>query len=287
LKELGTAVLLGDFESGSDEWHKLRGEGLGGSEIGTVLGLNPYESAYTLMHKKCGLIPSELTPNWSIRFGRAFEAPILELFKEEHPELDIQTTGTWAHKDHNWMHANPDALYFAENGEIGIVEIKTARAPWDEVPAAYVAQVMWYMHVFGVKKAYIVAVAGWNWEEHVIEYDEFYAEVMIASATRFMEYVRTQTKPDWDGSESTYQTARMANRGVEESSADIGNLSIQLQVAQANYDTAKNELTKLKSQVLDLMGESRHAVDGKTGRVVASKQQRKDGIPYLVMKGNK
>ena len=31
-----------------DEWLKQRSKGLGGSDAGAVMGLNPYKSAYTL-----------------------------------------------------------------------------------------------------------------------------------------------------------------------------------------------------------------------------------------------
>ncbi len=285
MKELGNAKFLGDFSPDTPEWHALRGEGIGGSEIGTIMGLNPYESPYTLWHKKSGLIPSDITPNWSIRFGKAFESPILELFKEQHPELEVFTTGTWANTAEPWMHANPDAIYRDADGNYGIIEIKTARAPWDDIPPAYVAQVQWYMHVFGFKRAYIAAVAGWNWEEHVVEYDNFLCSVQIATARRFRKYLSDGVKPDWDGSENTYETARRANSGMEAESVDIGNLSTRLLLAHENYDVAKKELSKVKAEVLDKMGYAQHAaaVDEGQSLIIASKQQRKDGLPYLVI----
>ena len=73
------ALNLGVHESGSDEWRNLRDMGIGGSEIGTIMGLNPWESAFSLWAKRTGQIPDPPINNWSIRFGRAFELPMLEL----------------------------------------------------------------------------------------------------------------------------------------------------------------------------------------------------------------
>jgi len=69
---LNGARLLGVYPPGSPEWHAERSLGIGGSEVGTILGLNPWESAYALWAKKLNLIPSEIKENWAIRFGKAF-----------------------------------------------------------------------------------------------------------------------------------------------------------------------------------------------------------------------
>jgi predicted phage-related endonuclease len=47
LEALLEAKFLGDFEAGSQEWHDLRNEGgaIGGSDIGAIAGLSPWESA--------------------------------------------------------------------------------------------------------------------------------------------------------------------------------------------------------------------------------------------------
>lgn len=289
-EQLGNAVFIGDFEADSPEWHKLRSEGIGGSEIGTILGLNPWESAYTLWHKKQGLIPDQLEPNWSIRFGKAFEQPILNLFEEQHPELEFVTAGTWRSKTYAFQHANPDAVYQDKNtGEYVVVEVKTSRAPWDEIPKHYLAQLQWYLDTFQFKRGYIVAVAGWNWEEHEIAYDEFQASVAIASATRFWGYMTNAVKPDWDGSESTYETVRKISNSEFDGEFEAGDLGMYLSLAQTKADEAVAELNKLKSQVLEEMGSAKVAVfttdHGKF--VVASKQRRGDGLPYLQVKKTK
>lgn len=284
-EDTATGEYLGNPESGSAKWHELRSKVIGGSEIGTIAGLNQYESAYTLWHKKTGLIDSEITENWSIKFGKAFEEPIVKMFAAEHPELEVMQTGTFRNKVHAWQGANPDAI--ARNrktNEFEIIEIKTARREWEEIPQAYIAQVQWYMHVLGIKKSRIVAVAGWQWFEQEIPYDEFFALALEDSAKRFWEALETQTKPTWDGSTSTYETVRSMNSGVLEESVEIPKeLALSLSEANNGSKEATQQLNKIKSMVHDAIGNAKYATTN--GTVVASKQTRNGSRPFLVIKG--
>ena len=286
---LGTADFIGDFESGTPEWHQLRLQGVGGSEIGTILGWNNWESAYTLWHKKKGLIEdADLSDNVAVFIGNAMEQPILKRFAEKHPELEIWTTGTWRNQTHGWMHANPDAIYRNKNtDEWGIIEVKTGRNPWNGVPPTYRAQILWYMGVFGFKQGYLIGTPGYEWKEIPMEYDDFEMQAYILAGKRFMDYLHNDVKPDWDGSESTLTTVRTLNPLIEDSEVEVGEIGVNLYHAQKKADEAQAELNSYKSAVLDYMGTAKHAtttVDGEGTFRVASRQARKDGLPYLVVK---
>ena len=54
------ALNLGVYDSGSAEWNELRSKGIGGSEIGTIMCFNPWESAFALWAKRTGQIPDPL-----------------------------------------------------------------------------------------------------------------------------------------------------------------------------------------------------------------------------------
>jgi len=284
MEDIGTGVFASDAESNTPEWHAERAKGLGGSELGTILGLNPYESAYTLWHKKMGLVEDHVEPNWSIRFGNAFERPILELFAEEHPELEIFETGSFYHKQHEWMRANPDAIAVdRETGEWQIIEVKTARAGWDEIPKHYISQVQWYMSVLGFTKGTIVAVAGWNYVEHELELDPFVNKVNFTAAQRFYNSLTTGEKPDWDGSKSTYETVRLLHPDISDEAVEIPQeLASGLIEKNNQFLQAQAELNKMKSQVYDAMGKAKHATS--SGEVVAMRQARGFGKPYLVIR---
>lgn len=289
LKELGNALLLGNFESGSEEWHQLRNEEgvIGGSDIGAIAGLSPFESAITKWAKKTGQVSDEIKPSMSMRLGTKLEAPILEIFAEEHPELEVYTTGTWAHREFNWQRANPDALYKKPDGTWGILEIKFSRDYWTEVPQHYRAQVLWYMQVFGITESKLAALAGSSYQEYEIEWDSFEACSLVASAYRFREHILENKMPEWDGSSSTFETIRAMNPNIQDGEVDLDELGLRYFEALSQYESSEKALNEMKSRVLASMeGKKKGIVYGEHA---LSLRSRAGGYPYLhnEMKGKK
>lgn len=283
LKEttLGDAIFLGNYESGSEEWHNLRNEdaAIGGSDIGAIAGLSPWESAITKWAKKTGQISDVVEPNMSMRLGTILESPILEIFSQEHPDYEIYTTGTWAHKDFSWQRANPDALYRKPDGTWGIIEVKFSRDYWSEVPQHYRAQVLWYMNVFAIQEAVLVALAGSSYQEFPVEWDAFEASSLIAAAHRFRESVLKEQMPDWDGSNSTFETIRAMNPKIEDGEEHLDELGVNYFNALTDYEQTEKRLTELKSRVLKAMaGKKRGIVYGDH---VISLRARGLGNPYI------
>lgn len=281
LTELGNAKLLGNFANGSEEWHNLRNEPgvVGGSEIAACAGLSPYESAITKWAKKTGQIADEIKPSMSMKIGTKLEQPILELFADEHPELEIWTTGTWANKDNDWQRANPDGLYKTADGTWGIIEIKFSRDYWTEVPQHYRCQVLWYMQVFGIKQATLVALAGSSYQEYTIEWDDFEAQSLVAAAERFRQAVLDFKMPEWDGSNSTFETMRAINPNIEDGEVDLDELGLRYFEALDRHANSEQVLNEMKSRVLAAMeGKKRGLIYGDHA---ISLRSRAGGYPYL------
>ena len=279
--QLLDAVLLGDFANGSPEWHELRNEPgvIGGSDIAACAGLSSWTSPITLWAKKTGQIPDEVTPNMSMKLGTILEEPILQLFADEHPELTILTTGTWANKTYPWMRANPDGLYLDADGNWGIVEVKFSRDYWTAVPQSYRAQVLWYMKVFGIKQAKLVALAGSSYQEYDIEWDQFEADTLFEAAVRFRHACLELKMPDWDGSNSTLETVRALNPNIEDGEVDLDELGVHYFNAVQDAEAANTKLTELKSRVVKAMeGKKRGLVYGDH---LISLRSRAGGMPYL------
>jgi putative phage-type endonuclease len=279
--ELFDAVLLGDFANGSQEWHDLRNEPgvVGGSDIGAIAGLSSWESCITKWAKKTGQIPDEVTPNMSMKLGTILESPILNLFAAENPELEIYETGTWANKENPWARSNPDGLYKDAEGNWGIIEVKFSRDYWSGVPQAYRAQVLWYMRVFGIKQAKLVALAGSSYMEFDIEWDEFEAQTLWDSAVRFRQACLDMKMPYWDGSNSTLETIRALSPGIVDTEVDLDDLGM-------HYINAVDELEKVTVKTTELKARVIQAMDGaKRGLVfgehLLSLRSRAGGAPYL------
>jgi putative phage-type endonuclease len=275
------AVLLGDFANGSQEWHDLRDEpgAVGGSDIAPIAGLSQWESAITKWAKKTKQIPDEITPNMSMRLGTKLEAPILEIFTEEHPELTVYETGTWANKENPWARSNPDGLYQTEDGSWGIVEVKFSRDYWTAPPQAYRAQVLWYMKVFGIRQAKLVALAGSSYQEYDIEWDEFEAQILWDAAIRFREACLEMKMPYWDGSNSTLETIRALSPGITDTEVDLDELGMHYINSVTELDKATAKMTELKARVIQAMdGAKRGLIFGEHW---LSLRSRAGGAPFL------
>jgi putative phage-type endonuclease len=275
------AVLIGDFANGSQEWHDLRDEpgSVGGSDIAPIAGLSQWESCITKWAKKTKQIPDEVTPNMSMRLGTKLEAPILDIFTEEHPELTVYETGTWANKENPWARSNPDGLYQTESGEWGIVEVKFSRDYWTAPPQAYRAQVLWYMKVFGIRQAKLVALAGSSYQEYDIEWDEFEAQILWDAAIRFREACLEMKMPYWDGSNSTVETIRALSPGIVDTEVDLDDLGMHYINSVDELEKATTKMTELKARVIQAMdGAKRGLVFGEH---LLSLRSRAGGAPYL------
>jgi putative phage-type endonuclease len=281
INEIQDAALLGDFENGSPEWHELRNEpgAIGGSDIAAIAGLSQWESAYTKWAKKTKQIPDSIEPSMSMRLGTKLEAPILEIFSEEHPELELYTTGTWANKEEPWMRANPDAIYADSTGEFGILEVKFSRDYWTAVPQSYRAQVLWYMRVFGLKKAKLVALAGSTYQEFDIEWDQFEADTLFGAAIRFRNHVVQERAPQWDGSNSTLETVKKLNPNISDGEVDLDDLGMHYFNKLDEFERVEKELTELKSRVLFAMSGNKRGLIYGEHRI--SLRARGAGLPYL------
>lgn len=287
--KINQAELVGVFQDGSEEWHKARSQGIGGSEIGAIMGLSPFSSAYRVWAVKTGRVKEEPVDNWAVKLGKAFEQPLLDLWAEQNPEWEVLVTGTYRHKDYPWALANLDALArHRETGEMMVLEVKTARNYWDDVPPHYVAQVQWYLWIMGIKRARIVAVAGWDYRDIEITADEFEHEVMRATAERLWRCVEGDGEPEWDGSQVTYETVRQLNPEVEDTECELGELGVGLVNAHTIYTEALEEFNKYKSATLDAMGRAKFGIvslEGYPPRTVAIRKARQGGTPWLEVRG--
>jgi predicted phage-related endonuclease len=282
IEKLGRAKLLGYFDHDSDEWHEAR-KGVAGSLVGTLMGHNPWRSAYTAYYEYLGELPRDSAPSMAMKLGTVFEQPIQDLWVSENSDwLTAHNTGTWASVSEPRFKANPDAIIEWADGSLGILEIKFSRNPMNELPPHYKDQVMWYMHVLGLEKGILVAVANGEMVEHEIEYDQDYALELVDKAYDFLMCISMQEAPDWDGSNSTYETVRTLSEHIHDGDIELGDLYPQLMRAKEIAEETEQAFTLLKSKVLHLMDGVK--VGLYQGDKVLSLQARGSGLPFIVFK---
>ncbi|AVK98878.1 hypothetical protein FCT18_14580 [Lysinibacillus sphaericus] len=190
-----------------DEWLDARRSGIGGSDAGTIMGFNPYKSAYQLFLEKTGQFYEKIE-NEAIHFGNKFENLVAEEFAERTGKKVRRMNKMLVHPEHDFMLANLDRVVV---GERAVLECKTAneylKGEWEgeEIPASYLCQVHHYLAVTGFEKAYIAVLVGGStfiWKE--IERDEEFIQILIAREKDFWEnHVLKNIAPPIDGSDAT------------------------------------------------------------------------------------
>ena len=281
IEALGFAKYLGTFEPGSPEWHNAR-KGIGGSDVASVMDLNPWKSAYTLYCEKTGLIASTIEPSMPMKMGTAFEPVIRQLFQENNKEwLTIHETGTWASIEDPRSVANPDGIVEWADGSLGVLEIKFSRMYWDKLPENYNLQVQHYLWVLGLNRAIVVAVAGGDWKEFEVVRDDSLVETMKSRLQAFYGFLDTDTAPDYDGSESTYETVRELSEGLQEGEIELGSLWANLLQAKAESEYWETQFKAHKSAVLAFMDGTKYGLF-QGDKVIAL--QARNGKPFITFK---
>lgn len=183
-----------------------RKSGIGGSDIGAILGVSKFKTAVDVYLSKTTEQQEESNAE-HLYWGHALEAPIIDRFQQEtglkiQPQPEIKR-----HPEHDFMLANADALIIDSQGNPeGILEIKTSSAyntkEWgaedsDNIPLAYIAQVQWYMAVFGLQYGYLAVLIGGNSYRHYrLERDQELIDLMIAKASAFWADLQQGIAPE-------------------------------------------------------------------------------------------
>lgn len=206
--------LINTSDLSRDEWLSVRKTGIGSSDAGAAVGLNPYQS------------PLEL---WLIKTGRDGGLPKIDANDESSPmywgtllEAIVaahytRRTGNRVRKinailqhpevDKAWMLANIDREVVGAS-DVQILECKTAgefgaRLWHDGVPEYVVCQVQHQLAVTGKTAADVcVLICGQEIRVHRIERDDVLITRLIELERRFWRYVESDTPPPADGSDS-------------------------------------------------------------------------------------
>jgi len=107
-----------------EQWHKLRGQTIGGSEVGIVLGCSPYGTLNELYHVKKGNFQPSFEGNKLMQWGQAFEPVIATLISGD-MYWDLQHCKDYhQHPEHPHLGATLDYYVIESEHGPGILEIK-------------------------------------------------------------------------------------------------------------------------------------------------------------------
>lgn len=137
-----------------DEWLDLRKGGIGSSEVGSVLGVNPYETPYQLWLRKTGRIAAK-EQNMAMRLGHLMEGTVAQLYEDATGNIvDTATEGDWCVKNEArpYTIASPDRYCITPDGKTILLECKTTRKNVSEesTPMSWYCQVQYLLYCSGL-----------------------------------------------------------------------------------------------------------------------------------------
>lgn len=208
-----------------DTWLQERSKGIGGSDVATVLGLNPYKTPLSLWEEKTGKTkgsPAGEAAYW----GTTLEDVVAKEFSKR-TGMKIQRVNFLLSTGENgWMRGNIDRAIVNEQiaktvrvnkpekaAETGLMlstdvglECKTANAfmadKWGpsqeaeivsgnvvtehQIPLYYETQIQWYMAVTGIETFYVaVLIGGQDFRMYEVKRDEDVIDAIVSKCRDF------------------------------------------------------------------------------------------------------
>lgn len=174
---------------------------IGASEIGAIVGQDPFTTPLKLYGLKTGLIPpDDLSDNEAVEWGTRLERIVSQKFAEKHGVKLIAYKKRFVHPEYEFLSCELDNIIA---GTDELVEIKTASAwqmkKWqreDEIPAHYICQVMMQLGLSKRKVGHIaVLIGGQKYIERKVEFDQEFYDSLVQKAVGFWSMVEAKTPP--------------------------------------------------------------------------------------------
>ena len=200
-------------------WHTERSKGIGGSDVASILGVNPYKTNVELWQEKTGRKkPTDISAKACVIYGKKAEDYLREMFALDYPEYEITHHPYYihVHNDYDFIRGSFDAeLFHKITKEQGIWECKTTeikfQKDWnkwkDKIPQNYFCQILHYLAIdenfkFVKLKAQIKSQDKFNevmltTKHYHILRDRYKADIeyLINKEIEFMHYVRADKEP--------------------------------------------------------------------------------------------
>ena len=199
------------------DWLLYRQKGIGGSDISSICGINPYKSALTLYYEKTAEIKENEEENIAMEMGTYLE-PFLkgkfEKWFKNNEGTDIKVDKIpyiLQHPTDLIALANVDGVFLHPVKGDCIVEYKTTSErnykEWegDKLPDYYYLQCQWYMYATNFKYCYLAFLIGnRKFDVKIIERNEEVIANIAKQANDFWNnFIIPKLPPAPDGTESS------------------------------------------------------------------------------------
>lgn len=275
---------MADLTPGSPEWNRR----VTASKVSAILGVSLFESQRSIWHLMRGDV-DRADANEQQRRGHYLEPAIIQWWRDQHPDLTLATNDTTSELG-DWAAATPDGIAGDGQRAVALVEAKSVARmdDWglpgtDVIPAYYLVQCYWQMHVSGIHRCYVPVIGPYlRFEEYgPITYDAAIGAELERRCKAFYDTLAGDEPPGLDDSVATYEAVRRIHPDIDKGE------SVELDPAEAReyvvaslaFKAAEARERIAKSRMHEALGRAQYGECG--GIRVARRQASKHGVSLV------
>ena len=266
------------------EHKQARLAGIGGSDIGAIIGVNKYKNAHDVWLEKTGLRPSPDINNDAIHFGNIMEPVLVDEYRKRTGRTVKDDSAMFQHPERSWHLASVDGLVLEDSRAVGVLECKTANwrmaADWgeegtDDIPYSYLVQCAWYMAALDLPWCDVVALLDRSVRIYRVPRHQDLEKALLMRAEAFwMDNVQTETPPPVDSSKSCAAALSVIHNKPDAemltSSAEVEDLARELRELKLYLGKLTDREREIKNELAAFVGDHR-GVETAVGKVVWTK----------------
>lgn len=231
------------------KWLKGRQKGVGGSDVGAIMGVNRWKSPFEVYVDKTEEITEVKESGELCYWGDTLEEVVAREFSIRTGKRVRKDNRQLVHKTHEFMIGNIDRRIVGENSFLECITVNAFKAKeWEgeEIPPSVLLQCQHYMEVMEADSCHIAAlIGGQRFVHKEIKRDEELASMIVEAEKDFwINHVQKGIPPNLDGSEAASKYLSKAfknfNRELEV------NLKAESKDKIKDYLNIKNQMKTLE-----------------------------------------
>ena len=250
------------------EWLEGRKGGIGSSEVGTILGANPWETPYQLWRRKKGIDPPK-EENFYMKAGHYLEDAVARFYADSTGVEIIKRSAEdflIVNSLREYLRVSPDRTFWLPNmtrneANKGILECKTTQLPVDadSIPQHWYCQLQWQL---GTAEKDTGALAwltqGRDFGFVNYDFDSDFFKFMLEEVDKFWtDYIIGDAVPENMSVEDVMIRAPRSAKGKSiEATEEISTVASQLVEAKAAEKAAKDASSELADKLKLFMGDA-------------------------------
>ena len=258
------------------EWLRERKNYLGGTDLSSIAGLNPYRTALDVyLDKTSDDIACETSP--AMRWGTLLEDTIAKEYAEVTGQTIEIEPNTIYHPSMKFLGANIDRWV---GDKEYVLECKTAGftrgKEWgeegtDQIPESYLVQVAYYAAICAVPKVDIaVLIGGQDFRIYTYERTKELEDKLIKIACNFWDnHIEKRIPPKCVSTRDTFNLFPQSNYHEIVAESNIIEKLQELKGAKEEESRIQNTIEKLKTDIQEFMRDYDVLIDN-NGNVIAT-----------------